>query len=224
MKTVLTIMALIGLASCKTSHFKGSMAVTEVPSTAAVPGQAPDIMLPVETETSVLQGHDKEPLTKTDPPRILTLSVSKLKHDSLYKNCLSVLVDGQSHAIACNKDFTAVPPKVIALPNSRSCQAIGILLESVRPVDQNDCIQKIQANRQQHSCEYQKEAFRTSRVPDPLRFKTTVTQLENDLVKRLEIAFEDSQDADYNDYTFSITADEGSYLVNRDKGLEYCFR
>ncbi len=226
MKTSLAMTLLLSLLSCKTSQFKGGMAMTEAPMAKAEPEPipTPDIIIPVETENSVLQTPAQNPPAKVETPRILTLSVSKLKHDSLYKNCLSVTVEGKNYAIACNKDFAAIPPRVITVSNSRSCHMLGITVESFKPADQADCIQRIQANRQQHNCEYLKEAFRVTRMPDALRLKATTIQQDGDKIHKLELAFEDSQDADFNDYTFSITAGEGSYLVNGEKGVEYCLR
>ncbi len=226
MKTSLAMTLMLSLLSCKTSQFKGGMAIAEAPLAKAEPepSPTPEITIPVETENSVLQTPAQNPPAKVEPPRILTLAVSKLKHDSLYKNCLSVTVEGQNYAVACNKDFAVIPPKVITISSSRSCHMVGITLESFKPVDQTDCIRKIQANPQQHSCDYLKEPFRVTRLPDPLRLKATTIQQEGDTIRKLELAFEDSQDADFNDYTFSITAGDGSYLVNGEKGIEYCFR
>lgn len=223
MKISLVILTLTSL-SCKTTHFTGGMATTDAPKADAVPTETPDLELPVTSETSVLQGPAKEQPLAVETPLVLTLSVSKLKHDALEKNCLSLTVDGQRHAIACNKDFMEVPPKVIALARGSACRTVGITMESFKPVDQADCIQKIQANRQQHSCDYQKEAYRSSVMPDPLHFKATGADGAQEAVAKLDIAFEDGQDADYNDYVFSIQAGAGSYIANRDRGVEYCFR
>lgn len=222
MKTSLIILTLMTSLSCRTTHFKGGMATTDAPKGDKVPTEGPTVELPVTSETSVLQGTAKEQPLEVETPMILTLSVSKLKHDALDKNCLSITVDGQRHAIACNKDFMEIPPKVIALTRGSACRALLMTMDSFKPVDQAVCIQKIQANRQNHVCDYQKEAFRSSAVPDPLRFKATVVEGSSEAVRKLDIAFEDGQDADYNDYVFSISAGEGTYLVNRDGGVEYC--
>lgn len=223
MKTSLMILALMTSLSCRTTHFKGGMATTEAPKAETVPTERPTLELPVTSETSVLQGPAEEQPGADEKPILLTLNVTRLKHDALDKNCLSITVDGQRYAIACNKGFAEIPSKIIPLTRDTACHAVGITFESFKPVDQADCIQKIQANRQQHVCDYQKEAFRSSIMPDPLHFKTTVVDGNPEAIRKLDIAFEDGQDADYNDYVFSIIASEGSYLVHRDRGLDYCF-
>lgn len=177
MKLSQLILACLVLVSCQGSRFKGEKRFDDSPAVAPSPEDEPQKLTPVTREDDEIgdlpptdskkpENPKKDPVQSPPPAtRVLTLTVMKLKHDALFKNCLTIVVLGKSYRITCNKDFAQTQPTLITLPNNVTCVPLQIRMETFQPTDTDDCIEKIQANRDQHQCDYQSTPYRTATYP-----------------------------------------------------------
>ena len=238
-----TVASATSMMSCKSKHLRGDsntapgLTRKSGPTDPLKKGQTLPDDLPITDSTeTVIPGGNKtkspEQNTNTDPKsptgksRIFTFLITKLKTDALYKNCLTLQLDGKSYTLACNKDFTVQVPKQFELAAANSCYKLNFTIASYKPVDEPDCIKRIQANREFHTCEYNSVPFQSSVLGQSPRFRVLSKDTTGNIaqsVKDLDISFEDRADGDFNDYAYALTVNSGGILkYSEAQGAEYC--
>ena len=85
------------------------------------------------------------------------------------------------------------------------------------PSDKDACIKAIQANRANHSCDYQTASLHEAVLGHSERFE--LHENAEGHPRKLDIKFEDNNDQDFDDFTFRLDLSEVPMvkMANRDE-------
>lgn len=189
------------LSSCKHPIFSGKSKKKEVP--VATTNDE-------DSNKKIVNPNDNNQDDKDNPGQggeeVLNLIVTNLKHDALYKNCLEISINDESYEmVACNKDFDKENQRVYTRSFSGDqCVELKFRISTFEPVNKQTCISAIQANRQNHSCDYNSTPMRRSELGDNSEQRFEINQADGSSEKILDIGYEDSNDRDWNDLVFRL--------------------
>ena len=170
----------------------------------------PDVSSPNDNNNNeeTMPKQDGDPSTNQS----LVVASANYKPDSLYLNCLSVRInDGDFVEVGCNKGEKPEDQVVVFKDfESEQCNVLHFQMKTFAPINTNECIEAIQANRLENNCDYEIEAFRVSDVSPQAEGdgRFILSKLEGEPTDSDFLAFEgqyeDSDDEDYDDYQFTI--------------------
>ena len=147
-------------------------------------------------------GADTDPVAENTE---ISLTVTLTKGDALYKTCLYISVNGLDYdKVSCNKGEPNPPLTTYKKSVLKAkCTEVSLKVDVFLPVNRQTCIDAIQADRANHSCDYQTEPNLSEIYGASQRYQYELSS-ESPTIHLFR--FEDGDDADFREYQFYIDA------------------